>query len=85
MGRTVDVLSHWAEAWSRRERDRRSRRKGPYKGAERKVKGNRHAVATMVAQGRVDIVPGEEEWDRSGWGVPSTVDSGELSDYKSDN
>ena len=82
---TVDMLSHWAEAWSRRERDRRSWRKGPYAGAERKMKGNRHAVATMVAQGRADRVSVEEEWDTSGWGVPTTVGSDELLDYRSDN
>ena len=59
---------------------RKEKRPHPYQGGH-------HKVATMVAQGRADRKVVEEDWDRSGWGIPITVASGdgELSDYKSDN
>ena len=79
--REVDGLRWKLDDIDRRLQEREERRVKPY----RKVRGNRHAVATMVAQGDPTRVATEEEWDTSGWSMPVTTESSELSDYKSDN
>jgi hypothetical protein len=61
--------------------ERDQRRHSPY----RKAMKGRKAVAVMSAHARVPKVAEDEEWDMSGWSIPATVESSELSDYRSDN
>ena len=77
----MDGLKWKLDDMDRRLQERESRHHNPY----RKVRGNRHAVATMTAQGNPCEMVAEEEWDTSGWSMLTTVESSELSDYKSDN